>query len=92
MQAGAYQNGMFVVGVAHGGNEEGVVSLADSCVIAPSGRVIALTAHTDDEIAVADLDLDLCANYKETLFDFERYRRPDAYGAITDRKGAIPPP
>ncbi len=92
MQAGAYQNGMFVVGVAHGGNEEGVVSLADSCIIAPSGRVIALTAHTDDEIAVADLNLDLCANYKETLFDFERYRRPDAYGAITDRKGAIPPP
>ncbi len=92
MQAGAYQNGMFVVGVAHGGNEEGVVSLADSCIIAPSGRVIALTAHTDDEIAIADLNLDLCANYKETLFDFERYRRPDAYGPITDRKGAIPPP
>ncbi|MEQ8842137.1 MAG: N-carbamoyl-D-amino-acid hydrolase [Acidimicrobiales bacterium] len=92
MQAGAYQNGCFVVGVAKGGNEEGVESLADSCIIAPTGRVIALTAHTGDEIAIADIDLDLCRNYKETLFQFERYRRPEAYTAITAQAGPIPPP
>ena len=91
MQAGAYQNGCFVVGVAKGGNEEGVESLADSCVIAPTGRVIALTAHTGDELAIADIDLDLCRNYKETLFQFSRYRRPEAYGAITAQAGPIPP-
>ncbi len=92
MQAGAYQNGCFVVGVAKGGNEEGVESLADSCVIAPTGRVIALTAHNGDELAIADIDLDLCRNYKETLFQFERYRRPDAYHAITNQRGPVLPP
>jgi N-carbamoyl-D-amino-acid hydrolase len=92
MQAGAYQNGCFVVGVAKGGTEEGVNSLADSCIIAPSGRVISLTAHTGDELAFADIDLDLCANYRDTLFQFDRYRRPEVYTAITTQKGAIPPP
>jgi predicted amidohydrolase len=92
MQAGAYQNGCFVIGVAKGGKEEGVDSLADSCVIAPTGRIIALTAHNGDELAIADINLDLCKNYKETLFQFDRYRRPDAYGAITERKGPVSPP
>ncbi len=91
MQAGAYQNGSFVIGVAKGGSEEGVESLADSCVIAPTGRVIALTSHVGDELAIADINLDLCANYKETLFQFERYRRPDAYSLVTERKGPIKP-
>ena len=91
MQAGAYQNGCFVVGVAKGGMEEGVNSLADSCIIAPTGRVIALTSHMGDELAVADVDLDLCANYKQTLFQFERYRRPDVYAAITEQYGPIAP-
>ena len=91
MQAGAYQNGCFVVGVAKGGHEEGVESLADSCIIAPTGRVIALTAHNGDELAMADIDLDLCRNYKETLFQFERYRRPEVYGAITAQAGPTPP-
>lgn len=91
MQAGAYQNGAFVVGVAKGGTEEGVESLADSCIIAPTGRIIALTAHVGDELAIADINLDLCANYKDTLFQFERYRQPAAYSAITDQKGSILP-
>ena len=92
MQAGAYQNGCFVVGVAKGGMEEGVNSLADSCIIAPTGRVIALTSHMGDELAVADIDLDLCANYKETLFQFERYRRPEVYTAISTQRGPVAPP
>lgn len=91
MQSGAYQNGCFVVGVAKGGNEEGVESLGDSCVIAPTGRIVALAAHTGDELAMADIDLDLCRNYKETLFQFERYRRPEVYGPITEQKGPVPP-
>ena len=92
MQAGAYQNGCFVIGVAKGGNEEGVQSLADSCVIAPTGRIIALSSHTGDELAIADIDLDLCANYKDTLFEFERYRRPEVYTSVTAQRGAVPPP
>jgi len=84
MAAGAYQNGTWVVGVAKGGTEEGVESLAESQIIAPSGEVVARAASDADEVVVALCDLDLCANYKDTLFDFARYRRPDMYRRITD--------
>lgn len=92
MQAGAYQNGTWVVGVAKGGIEEGVDSLAQSLIIAPSGQIVAQAITTDDELIVARCDLDYCARYKQTLFDFERYRRPEHYGVISERRGAIAPP
>jgi predicted amidohydrolase len=92
MQAGAYQNGTWVVGVAKGGTEEGVESLAQSAIIAPSGQIVAQAVTTGDELIVANCDLDWCAKYKETLFDFARYRRPESYGLIVERKGAIAPP
>ncbi|MFM2071649.1 MAG: hypothetical protein RLZZ623_1912, partial [Actinomycetota bacterium] len=37
MQSGAYQNGTWVVGVAKGGVEEGVPSLGQTMIVAPSG-------------------------------------------------------
>ncbi len=89
MQSGAYQNGTFVVGVAKGGIEEGVDSLADSSIIGPSGEILAKTATNDDEVVSAMCDLDWCNNYKNTLFDFNRYRRPEVYGRITSQRGAI---
>ncbi len=91
MQSGAYQNGMWVVGVAKGGVEEGVDSLAESCIIGPSGEVVARTDTTGDEVIVADCDLARCANYKTTLFDFDRYRRPEVYTRITAQRGVIAP-
>lgn len=92
MAAGAYQNGMWVVGVAKGGVEEGVESLSHSQIIAPSGQVVAQATVNGDVVITARCDLDLCRHYKETLFDFERYRRPEAYRLITERKGAVAPP
>ena len=89
MQSGAYQNGTFVVGVAKGGIEEGVDSLADSSIIAPSGEILAKTATNGDEVVTAICDLDWCNNYKNTLFDFNRYRRPEVYGRITEQRGSI---
>ena len=91
MQAGAYQNGSWVVGVAKGGVEEGVESLAGSAIIAPSGQIVAQATTTGDELIVAEVDLDFTRNYKNTLFDFDRYRVPEAYRLITERKGAGPP-
>jgi len=92
MQAGAYQNGTWVIGVAKGGNEEGVESLAQSCIIAPSGQIVAQTLTTGDELITATCDLDWCKRYKGTLFDFETYRRPEVYGIITGQKGVVEPP
>ncbi len=86
MQAGAYQNGTWIVGVAKGGVEEGVDSLAESMIIAPSGQIIAQATTSQDELVVADCDLDWCKHYKETLFDFDRYRRPEMYNLIAETK------
>jgi len=91
MQSGAYQNGTWVVGVAKGGVEEGVDSLGQSMIVAPSGQIVAQTLTTDDEVIVARCDLDWCARYKGTLFDFDRYRRPEVYGRITSQRGAVEP-
>ena len=91
MQAGAYQNGAWVVGVAKGGVEEGVDSLGQSMIVAPSGQIVAQTLTTDDEVIVARCDLDWCSRYKNTLFDFERYRRPEVYSRITGQRGAVLP-
>ena len=92
LQSGAYQNGMWVVGVAKAGAEEGCDLLGESAIIAPSGEVQAVTATVGDELVVATADLDLCARYKETLFDFDRYRRPEVYGRITGQRGPEVPP
>ncbi len=91
MQAGAYQNGAFVVGVAKGGIEEEVDSLAQSVIIAPSGQIIAQAVTIADEVISATIDLDFCDTYKKTLFNFDYYRMPEHYGLITERRGAIPP-
>jgi hypothetical protein len=87
MQAGAYQNGTYVVGVAKGGIEEGVDSLAQSVIIAPSGQIKAQCITTGDEIAIATLDLDYCDFYKNTLFDFDRYHQSQHFGLISQPRG-----
>jgi predicted amidohydrolase len=89
MQSGAYQNGSWVVGVAKGGNEEGVDSLGQSMIVAPSGQIVAQALTTDDELIVARCDMDWCERYTGTLFDFDKYRRPEVYGRITSQRGVI---
>ena len=89
MQAGAYQNGTFVVGVAKGGEEEGVESLAESCIIGPSGEVLAQAATDGDELVAATCNLNWCAAYKNTLYDFSRYRRPEMYKSISEEMPVI---
>lgn len=92
MQAGAYQNGTWVVGVAKAGDEEGVMQMGQSQIIAPSGETVAMCSTLGDELAVARCDLDLTRSYKTTTFNFAVHRQPQAYGMIVERKGAIPPP
>jgi predicted amidohydrolase len=91
MASGAYQNATWVVGVAKGGLEEGVDGLADSQIIAPSGEVVARASTNGDEVVLAVCDLDLCNDYKHTVFDFDRYRRPEMYTRITAQRGSEEP-
>ncbi len=89
MQAGAYQNSTWVVGVAKAGMEEGCNLLAGTCIIAPSGEIAAQTATTGDELITHVCDLDLARHNKRAMFDFAKHRRPEHYGLITERAGPI---
>ena len=88
MQAGAYANATWVVGVAKAGIEEGVDQIGQSCVIAPSGEIVVQCATLGDELQVARCDLDLCTAYKATIFNFAKHRRVEHYGLIVERTGA----
>jgi len=89
MQAGAYQNGTWVVGVGKGGREEGVDQIGNSIIAAPSGEIVAACSTLGDELAIARCDLDLTLSYKNSVFNFAKHREPHAYGMIVERKGAI---
>ena len=69
------------------GIEEGVDQIGGSCIIAPSGEVVAACTTKGDEIALARCDLDLCNSYKRTIFNFDIHRQPRAYRMIVERKG-----
>ena len=92
MQAGAYQNSTWVVGVAKAGCEDGHDLMGGSAIIAPTGEVVAQCRTLDDELIVADCDLDATTFGKETIFDFARHRRIEHYGLITERTGVELPP
>lgn len=90
MQAGAYENGTWIVASAKAGPEGGVEMMGQSCVIAPSGEVVALSTTRGDELVACRIDLDATAPYK-AFFDFAANRRPECYRPITDQAGATPP-
>ncbi len=89
MQAGAYQNGTWVIGVGKGGREEGVDQIGNSVIVAPSGEIVGACSTLGDELAIARCDLDLTLSYKNSVFNFAKHREPHAYGLIVERKGAI---
>ena len=92
MQAGAYQNSTWVVAVAKAGSEDGHPMIAGSVIVNPDGEIVAEYGTQDDELIVADCDLDATIFGKETIFDFKRHRRIEHYGRITGQTGVILPP
>lgn len=91
MQAGAYQNGTWVVGVAKAGVEEGCELIGGTSIIAPTGEIVAQAQTQGDELIVARCDLDLVRSYKNWVFNFERHREPGQYRRIVEQKGVIEP-
>jgi N-carbamoyl-D-amino-acid hydrolase len=92
VQAGAYQNSTWVVAVGKGGIEDGYPMIAGSMIINPDGEIVAEAKTEDDELIVADCDLDATIFGKESVFDFARHRRIENYGRITSQTGIIRPP
>jgi N-carbamoyl-D-amino-acid hydrolase len=91
MQAGAYQNGTWVVGVAKAGREEGCDLIGGSCIIAPTGEIVALASTLEDELIVAACDLDRCREIKQHIFNFALHREPQHYRLIAETRGEVPP-
>jgi len=89
MQAGAYQNTMWVAAAAKAGLEDGQALIGGSCIIAPTGEIAALAISSDDEVIVHRADLDLIALCQRVNFDFRRYRRPAEYRLIAERAGPV---
>ena len=92
MQAGAYQNATWVVGVAKAGAEEGFNMIGQTCIIAPSGEIVAQCASMGDELVIRTCDLDFAKPYRADIFNFAAHRRPEHYRLITERTGAVLPP
>jgi predicted amidohydrolase len=90
MQAGAYQNGTWVVGVAKAGREEDCDLIGGSCIIAPSGEIVAKCTTLGDELIVAQCNLDRCREIQDNIFNFALHREPQNYRMIVDRKGVGP--
>ncbi|MGH7125283.1 MAG: N-carbamoyl-D-amino-acid hydrolase [Stellaceae bacterium] len=92
MQANAYQNGTWVLAAAKAGKEDGFGMIGGSCIIAPTGEIVAQAITEADEVITATCDLDLGNYIKQTIFNFEKHRRIEHYRLITERTGAKPPP
>ena len=91
MQAGAYQNGTWVVGVAKAGLEDGVHMMGSSAIVTPNGEIAAQASTLDDELIVADCDLDAGAYIKANVFNFDAHRRTEHYRLIVETTGLVPP-
>lgn len=90
-QANAYMNATWAVAVAKAGQEDGSGLIGGSCIVDPNGRIVAQAETLEDELILADCDLDLCRQGKEKMFNFAAHRRPQHYTAITERAGIVEP-
>ena len=80
-----------MLGVAKAGVEEGVSQIGQSCIIAPSGEVVAQATTLEDELVVARCDLAMAQQYKEHTINFAMNRHIEHYRPITRQAAAVEP-
>jgi predicted amidohydrolase len=83
LRAGAYENSLFVVGIAKAGVEDGLELIGGSCIVSPLGQVLAKAATTGDELIAARIDLDWMTPARKR-WDFYSRRHPQYYGLLTE--------
>jgi predicted amidohydrolase len=88
LQSNAYQNATWVLAAAKCGAEDGFGMIGGSAIVAPTGEIAAQALTEDDELIGFTLDLELGDYLKRTVFAFEKHRRVEHYGLITERIGA----
>ena len=89
MQAGAYQNTLWVAAAAKAGEEDGQALIGGSCIIAPTGEMATLVPSFEDDVVVHRADMGRIEACRQVNFDFVRYRRPAAYRLIAERAGPL---
>ncbi|PYH94570.1 n-carbamyl-d-amino acid amidohydrolase [Aspergillus ellipticus CBS 707.79] len=86
-QAGSYQNACFSINCGKAGYEDGGLLIASSIIVAPSGKIIAESKTSDDELVVASIDLAECRFNKEGVFNFGKHRVVEHYGRLIEQVG-----
>ena len=56
--------------------------IGGSCIVAPSGEIVARCETLADELITWDCDLDLCQTIQNNIFNFALHREPENYGLI----------
>lgn len=86
VRAGAYQNAVWVLAAGKSGNEDDQRLIGGSCVVAPSGDVVARAMGDGDELVVSAYDPSSAEPYRQELFNFGKHRLPEEYSAITKQR------
>lgn len=82
LQAGAYQNGLWVAAAAKAGTEEGCALLGHSAIVAPTGEIAAMSTTPEDEVVTASCDLGRCREIRDNIFNFRLHRQPQHYRGL----------
>ncbi|MBE9606905.1 N-carbamoyl-D-amino-acid hydrolase [Acetobacteraceae bacterium H6797] len=90
-QANAYMNATWAISVAKAGNEDGSGLIGGSCIVSPDGVIVAQAQSLEDEVVVAEIDLDAVRQGKDKMFHFASHRRPEHYKLIVEQVGAKAP-
>lgn len=90
-QGNSYMNACFSINVAKTGAEDGNPLVGGTIIVHPNGHIIKEAETKEDELVVAEIDLEDCRRGKGKTFAFEKHRRLEHYGMILDRVGAIEP-
>ena len=66
--------------------------IGGSCIVSPTGEIVAQTCTQEDEVISYTCDMDLGKGIRENRFKFADHRRIEHYGLITSQTGVVPPP
>jgi len=87
LQAGAYQNSVWVAAAAKCGVEDGAHMIGGSVIVAPSGEIVARAVSEEDEVITAEIDFAMAQWFRQTVFNFAEHRQPLNYQLIVERVG-----
>ncbi|MCJ1477818.1 hypothetical protein MMC13_006491 [Lambiella insularis] len=92
MQSNSYMNSCFSISAARAGLDDGKYDLiGGSAIVSPEGHILVEAKSKDDEVIVAEIDLEDCRQGKEKTFDFGRHRRTETDSLITSQTGVVEP-